>query len=177
MASMWCERDATCAWDLLSAEEALVAFPLVLAVEGPRLDLAVWRRLVRAWLQDGRRASRAQGIVALRTPRGTIFSVFLFGVRARGLAGTSLCVPRAWLVEPGAPGRAPRATFAAVEQLARRHHCTAIAIELDLADGPARDIAQALLRIAQERGEAAEGAPAPPAGDGWLLPFPVPPRR
>jgi hypothetical protein len=177
MASRWCGRDAVSAWELLSADEALLAFPVVLAVDGPTLDLAAWRRLVRAWLQQGRRACATQGIAALRTPPGTIFSVFLFAVRDRGMAGTSLCVPRVWLVEIGAPGRAFHATLGAVEQLAQRHGCAAFAIELALTDGPARDIARALLRVEQTRDEAPDDARAAPLSRGQLLPFQALPRR
>lgn len=131
------------AWRMLAPAEALLAFPLVLAVDGPGVDLAAWRRTVGAWLRRGR---EPRGIVGLRCGAVALVSVFFFAVSGRGPLGTSLCVPRAWAVEVGAPGRTARATLAAIEELAQRHGCAAIAIELPLAPGPAREIARALHR-------------------------------
>jgi hypothetical protein len=142
------------AWTVLSSDEAALAFPLIVAVDGPGLGLADWRCRVRAWIQRGGGRRDARGIVGLRTGLATIFSVFFFCVHDRGRLGRSLCVPRAWLLDIGGHGRAPRATFEAVEQVARHYDCQTVAIELALAEGPARHIARALHRVDQGRGVA-----------------------
>ena len=150
-------------WEILSAEQALLAFPLVVAVDGPVHDLPGWRQTVATWLRRGPGARGRRGIVALRTGLATIFSVFFFSVRCRGLGGDSLCVPRVWLVEIGAPGRVPSATYAAIEQLAHRLGCTTIAIELDLRGGPAREVARALHRVDAAQGDGWPRSPADPS--------------
>jgi hypothetical protein len=160
-------------WEVLSADQAALAFPLVLAVDGPILDLAGWRQQVRAWLRHGSTARGRHGIVGLRTGSATIFSAFFFAVHERRLSGRSLCVPKAWLVEVGGPGRAPIATFEAVEQLARRCDCRTIAIELAVTEGPAREIARALHRVDHDRVEPSFAWPtrAAAAGRASVLPL------
>jgi hypothetical protein len=139
----------------------LVAFPLVAAVEGPTLDIAAWRRIVRAWLNRASGSRDPRGIVGLHDRVGTIFSLFFFAVRRRGLPGTTLCVPKVWLVEVAAAERATRATLESIEAVARRYGCETIAIEMPITPGPARDIVRALHCIDGVHGNRGDASPEP----------------
>jgi hypothetical protein len=173
------EQHATCLpqpadtwphWRRLTLDEAPLAFPLVLAVDGPCWSLDLWCRAVRAWLEQGPGAPSERGMAGLLGTLDTLFSLFFFAVeRGRPPLAYPGAGPRAapWLlvtalrvIEPARPQTVLRATLRAADQLALCHRCGLILIEPAATQGLA-EIEPGLLGLADR-------LPPATASERWL---------
>jgi hypothetical protein len=114
-------------WRALRIEDALRAYPLVVAVDGAKLTLGRWRRMIRAWQVDDAGADRG-GMVYVGA-FATVLSLFLFRIDRRRAAPRCLLVPRVWLVELGGSRHVPRLTLAAIDSQAERCTCATVALD------------------------------------------------
>lgn len=120
--------DATApGWRALGDEEALRAYPLVVAVDGAEVSLGRWRRMIRAWQGDDVGAGR--GAMAYVGAFATVLSLFLFRIDKRRAAPACLLVPRVWLVELGGSRHVPRQTLAAIDFQAECCTCGMVALD------------------------------------------------
>lgn len=120
--------DATApGWRALGDEEALRAYPLVVAVDGAAVSLGRWRRMIRAWQADETDAGR--GAMAYVGAFSAVLSLFLFRIDKRRAAPACLLVPRVWLVELGGSRHVPRQTLAAIDSQAECCTCGMVALD------------------------------------------------
>ena len=114
-------------WRALGDEDALRAYPLVVAVDGAEVTLGRWRRMIRAWQADDAAAGR--GAMAYFGAFASVLSLFLFRIDERQAAPRRLLVPRVWLVELGGSRPLPRQTPAAIDSQAESCTCGTVALD------------------------------------------------
>lgn len=115
-------------WRALGENDVVRAYPLVVAVDGARVSLGRWQRLIRTW-QAADELAAGRGAMAYFGAFASVLSLFLFRIDGRPTAPRRLVVPRIWLVELGRSRHLPRETLAAID--AQAECCTCRTVVLD----------------------------------------------
>lgn len=141
----------------LARDEAALAYPLLLAVDGTAEPLAAWRSRVALWLRRRRAGRTCRGIMTLRTAGGVIAALFFYAVPGGSGPPAVMAVRRLRVVEPAGRWHGLAATLRAAEDLALGHRCGGILVHAEEASGGWREIGVGMDRVGRPAGYVRRG--------------------
>jgi hypothetical protein len=151
----------------LTRDEAALAYPLLLAVDGTPEPLAAWRSRVALWLRRHDAERTRRGIMTLRTASGVIAALFFHAVPSGSGSPAVMTIRLLRAVEPAGRWHGLAATLRAAEDLALGQRCGGILVRAEEASSGWREICAGLDRVGRPAGYVR-------CGPDWFRPIPDP---